>query len=133
MEKKYQALQTKSFTEGQALADIIKGHCYQADKEGEFFISEFGETVYLPSELFDLYFHEVKIKSYQRRAKNKYQKAKTVPFYLTFFPSKDQDIIDKLEEEKENALEKTGKRGGKGEYIRRLIREDIARNRTEKK
>ena len=50
---------------------------------------------------------------------------------MVLFPSKDQDIIDRLEEMKETAEEKRAKKGGrngKSDYIRRLIREDIADN-----
>ncbi len=129
MQKKYQALVTKSFTDGQALADIIKGQCYQADKDQEYFVSELNETIYLPKEQFDEHFRLVKIKSYQRKAKNKYVRSKTVAFYMTLFPNGDQDIIDRLEQVKETALTKDGNRGGKAEYVRRLIREDIAKNK----
>ena len=51
---------------------------------------------------------------------------------MVLFPSKDQDIIDRLEEMKETAEQKReikGGRNGKSDYIRRLIREDIAKNK----
>ena len=133
MEKQYIATQTKSFTAGQKLADIIKGRKYTADRDGEWFIDEFEEKRYLPQDEFDEYFMAVKIKSYQVRAKTKYAKSgKNARLYMTFFPSKDQDIIDRLEEMKETAESKRatkGGRNGKSDYIRRLIREDIARNK----
>lgn len=133
MEKKYEALQTKSFTDGQALADIIKGHKYLADKDQEYFIGEFGEKVYIRQDEFDTYLRPIKIKAYQLKAKNNYAKSgKNTIVYLTLFPDKDQDIIDRLEEVKETAESKflsKGGRGGKNEYIRQLIREDIARNK----
>ena len=133
MEKQYIATQTKSFTDGQALADIIKGRKYTADRENEWFIDEFEEKRYLPQAEFDEYFMAVKIKSYQVRAKTKYATSgKNARLYMTFFPSKDQDIIDRLEEMKETDEQKRaskGGRGGKTEYIRKLIREDIERNK----
>ena len=132
MEQQYIATQTKSFTDGQALADIIKGRKYTADRENEWFIDEFEEKRYLPQADFDEYFRPIKIKSYQVRAKTRYATSgKNYPLYMVLFPSKDQDIIDRLEEMKETAEQKReskGGRNGKSEYIRRLIREDIARN-----
>lgn len=132
MEKKYEALLTKSFTDGQALADIIKGRKYTADRENEWFIDEFEEKRYLPQAEFDEHFRAVKQKSYQLKAKNRYKTSgKTVAFYMTLHKTKDQDIIDRLEEMKETAESKhatKGGRNGKSDYIRRLIREDIARN-----
>ena len=133
MEKQYIAMQTKSFTAGQKLADIIKGRKYTADRENEWFIDEFEEKRYLPQAEFDEYFRSVKIKSYQVRAKMRYATSgKNYPLYMVLFPSKDQDIIDRLEEMKETAEQKRatkGGRNGKSDYIRRLIREDIARNK----
>lgn len=130
MQEKYEALITKSFTDGQAIADIIKGNFYDADKEQEYFINEYQETIYLPIEKFDEYFRKVKIKSYQQKAKKKYRKENSVAFYMVFNPKTDQDIIDKLESVKdtlENKIATKGSRAGKSEYIRRLIREDIKR------
>lgn len=133
MEQQYIAMQTKSFTEGQKLADIIKGRKYTADRDGEWFIDEFEEKRYLPQAEFDEYFKAIKIKSYQVKAKTKYATSgKNYPLYMVLFPSKDQDIIDRLEEMKETAAQKRatkGGRNGKSDYIRRLIREDIARNK----
>ena len=60
MEKQYIATQTKSFTAGQKLADIIKGRKYTADRDGEWFIDEFDEKRYLAQCEFGLYFREVK-------------------------------------------------------------------------
>ena len=54
----------------------------------------------------------------QKRADKKYYKTKTVGFYMRFFRT-DQDILDRFKEINE----------GKAEYVRRLIREDIARNK----
>ena len=48
METRYKALITKTFTDGQALADIVQGRTYIADKENEYFIGEFGDAIYLP-------------------------------------------------------------------------------------
>ena len=133
MEKQYIATQTKSFTDGQALADIIKGRKYTADRENEWFIDEFEEKRYLPQADFDNYFKVIKIKSYQVKAKTKYATSgKNYPFYMVLFPSKDQDIIDRLEEMKETAEQKReskGGRNGKSDYIRRLIREDIEKQK----
>ena len=133
MEKKYEALLTKSFTAGQALADIIKGRKYLADKENEYFIDEFEEKRYLPQSEFDEYFRLVKQKSYQARAKNNYAKSgKIFSMLFTFNAEKDRDIIQRLEAMKETEEHKRATKGGRGgrtEYIRRLIREDIARNK----
>ena len=133
MEQQYIATQTKSFTAGQKLADIIKGRKYTADRDGEWFIDEFEEKRYLPQDEFDEYFKAIKIKSYQVRAKTRYATSgKNYPLYMVLFPSKDQDIIDRLEEMKETSEQKReskGGRNGKSDYIRRLIREDIARNK----
>ena len=132
MEKKYQALITQSFTEGQAIADIVKGNFYQADRENEYFISEFNETVYLPLEKFDEYFREVKIKPYQQKAKKSYVH-KQFRILLTFFPE-DADIVEWLDTKKETASTKKetkGGRGGRCEYIRQLIRQDMAKNKGE--
>lgn len=132
MEKQYIATQTKSFTAGQKLADIIKGRKYTADRDGEWFIDEFEEKRYLPQSEFDEYFAEIRQKAYKVKAKVRYATSgKNYPLYMVLFPNKDQDIIDRLEEMKETAEEKRatkGGRNGKSDYIRRLIREDIARN-----
>lgn len=132
MEKQYIAQQTKSFTDGQVLADIIKGRKYTADRENEWFIDEFEEKRYLPQSEFDEYFSEIRQKAYKVKAKIRYATSgKNYPLYMVLFPSKDQDIIDRLEEMKETAEEKRqskGGRNGKSDYIRKLIREDIARN-----
>lgn len=135
MEKRYEALQTEVFTNGDVVAGIIKGHKYIANKEQEYFISDLNETIHLPKMVFDEYFREIKQKSYQLKAKNRYKTSgKTVAVYLTLHPTKDQDIIDRLEEMKETTESKhatKGGRNGKSEYIRRLIREDIARQKEE--
>jgi hypothetical protein len=132
MEKQYIATQTKSFTAGQKLADIIKGRKYTADRDGEWFIDEFEEKRYLPQAEFDEYFAEIRQKAYKVKAKMRYANSgKNYPLYIVLFPSKDQDIIDRLEEMKETAEQKReskGGRNGKSDYIRKLIREDIARN-----
>ena len=132
MEKQYIAQKTKSFTDGQVLADIIKGRKYTADRDGEWFIDEFDEKRYLPKAEFDEYFAEIRQKAYKVKAKMRYATSgKNYPLYMVLFPSKDQDIIDRLEEMKETAEQKReskGGRNGKSDYIRRLIREDIARN-----
>jgi GTP-sensing pleiotropic transcriptional regulator CodY len=125
MEKKLIATQTKSFTQGQALADIIQGNTYIVNIESEYFVGEFKNTIYLPKEKMQEYFTEQQKKKYkykeaQKRADQKYRKNKTTGFYMTFFP-KDQDIIDHLATISE----------GKAEYIRRLIREDIERQKGE--
>ena len=134
MEKQYIAQQTKSFTDGQVLADIIKGRKYTADRDGEWFIDEFEEKRYLPQSEFDEYFAEIRQKAYKVKAKMRYATSgKNYPLYMVLFPSKDQDIIDRLEEMKETAEQKRatkGGRNGKSDYIRRLIREDIARNKS---
>ena len=133
MEKQYIAKQTKSFTDGQLLADIIKGRKYLADRENEWFIDEFEEKRYLPQSEFDEYFSEIRQKAYKVKTKMRYATSgKNYPLYIVLFPSKDQDIIDRLEEMKETAESKhatKGGRNGKSDYIRRLIREDIERNK----
>jgi hypothetical protein len=133
MEKQYIATQTKSFTAGQTLADIIKGRKYLADRENEWFIDEFGDKRYLPQDEFDEYFAEIRQKAYKVKSKMRYaSSAKNYALYMVLFPSKDQDIIDRLEEMKETAESKhatKGGRNGKSDYIRRLIREDIAKNK----
>ena len=137
MEKQYIATQTKSFTDGQVLADMVKGRTYTANKEEEYFIGEFGDTIYVPKEKFDEHFRIVKQKSYQRKAKKDYQKravqnGKNKMLVMTLFGDKDRDIIehlDKLTETDEQKRASKGGRGGKTEYIRNLIREDIARNK----
>lgn len=133
MEKKYTALITKTFADGQALADIIKGKTYMADFENEYFVGEFGDAIYLPKDKFDEHFKLIKQKSYQNNAKKAYQKratqnGKRKVLVLTLFADKDIDIIQHLEGIKQSDVEKKetkGGRGGKNEYIRRLIREDI--------
>ena len=133
MEKQYIAQQTKSFTQGQKLADIIKGRKYTADRDNEWFIDEFEEKRYLSQSEFDNYFAEIRQKAYKVKAKIRYATSgKNYPLYMVLFLSKDQDIIDRLEEMKETSEEKRatkGGRNGKSDYIRRLIREDIARNK----
>lgn len=133
MEKQYIATQTKSFTAGQTLADIIKGHKYLADRENEWFIDEFEEKRYLSQAEFDEYFSGIRQKAYKVKTKMRYATSgKNYPLYIVLFPSKDQDIIDRLEEMKETAESKhatKGGRNGKSDYIRNLIREDIARNK----
>ena len=107
MEKQYIAQQTKSFTQGQKLADIIKGRKYTADRDNEWFIDEFDEKRYLPQSEFDEYFSEIRQKAYKVKAKMLYATSgKNYPFYMVLFPSKDQDIIDRLEEMKETAESK---------------------------
>ena len=139
MEKQYIATQTKSFTAGQKLADIIKGRKYTADRENEWFIDEFEEKRYLPQAEFDEFFIPIKQKSYQNKAKKSYQKravqqGKNKMLVITLFGDKDRDIIEHLDGLKETDEQKRaskGGRGGKTEYIRRLIREDIANNGKE--
>ena len=121
MQKKYKAIQTKSFKGG--LADIIEGNTYQADKEQEYFINEFNETIYLPKEKFSEYFSIPK-NAKQQQYNNKYAKNNVKVVYLRLFPS-DIDIIEHLENIKSN--EKSPTKNGQSEYIRRLIREDMKR------
>ena len=99
MQKKYTALITKTFTDGQALADMVKGRQYQADKDEEYFIGEFGDAIYVPKEKFDEYFKAVKIRSYQQKAKRTYAN-KQFRILLTFFPE-DSDIVEWLDTKKE--------------------------------
>ena len=135
METRYKALLTKTFADGQALADMVQGRTYLADRENEYFIGEFGDAIYLPKEKFDEHFKIVKQKSYQRKAKRDYIKQSThdgrnKTFLVTLFGDKDRDIIEHLESMKETDEEKKASKGGRGgrtEYIRRLIREDIER------
>lgn len=136
MTKKYQALLTKTFASGQALADMVKGRTYQASKDEEYFIGEFGDAIYLPKDKFDEHFREVKQRSYQSKAKKNYQKravqqGKNKMLVITLFGDKDRDIIehlDTLTETDEDKRASKGGRGGKTEYIRRLIREDMLKN-----
>ena len=123
--KKYKAIQTKSFKGG--LSDIIEGNTYQADKEQEYFINEFNETIYLPKEKFSEYFSIPK-NAKQQQYNNKYTKNNVKVVYLRLFPS-DRDIIEHLENIKSN--EKSPSKNGQSEYIRRLIREDIKRQKGE--
>ena len=60
----------------------------------------------------------------QKRARNKYRK-KLKTYSVECFPATDADIIAKLEEEKEKG--KKHRTGGYAAYIKRLIREDIAK------
>jgi phosphoglycolate phosphatase-like HAD superfamily hydrolase len=130
MKQKYTALITKIFTDGQAMADMVKGRQYEADKDEEYFIGEFGDAIYIPKEKFDEFFKVVKIKSYQQRAKKNYVN-KQFRILLTFFPE-DKDLLEWLDSKKETAEEKRASKGGRGgrtEYIRQLIREDMQRNK----
>lgn len=124
--KTYIAKETKSFTEGQNVADIIKGNKYQADKDQEFFVGEFGNTIYLPQADFDIYFKRDERASH-RKATAKYSKKLKV-VYLRLFPNADQDIIEFLSTIKETNRTSVG-RAGQSDYIRRLIREDMAKNK----
>lgn len=119
--KKYKAIQTKSFKGG--LADIIEGNTYQADKEQEYFINEFNETIYLPKEQFSEYFSIPK-NAKQQQYNNKYTKNNVKVVYLRLFPS-DIDIIEHLENIK--TKDKGLARNGQSEYVRKLIREDMKR------
>ena len=121
MLKTYKAIQTKSFKGG--LADIIEGNSYQADKEQEYFINEFNETIYLPKEKFNEYFSIPK-NAKQQQYNNKYAKNNVKVVYLRLFPS-DIDIIEHLENIKSN--EKSPSKNCQSEYIRKLIRADMQR------
>ena len=61
-------------------------------------------------------------KEYEKRtnyeAQKKYLKEKSVSFNIRMFPATESDIIDKLNEQ-----------SNKAGYVKRLIREDIARNK----
>ncbi len=133
MEKRYEARQTEIIAYGEVVVGIVKGNIYMADKEKRYFISELNETIHVPQMVFDEYFREIKVKDYQLKSKKKYATSgKNVALYMVFFPEKDQDIIDRLEEMKETDESKRatkGGRNGKSEYIRRLIREDIAKQK----
>ena len=122
--KKYKAIQTKSFKGG--LADIIEGNTYQVDKDQEYFINEFNETIYLPKEKFSEYFSIPK--NAKQKYNNKYAKNNVKVVYLRLFPS-DIDIIEHLENIKTN--EKSPSKNGQSEYIRKLIREDMQRQKGE--
>lgn len=58
----------------------------------------------------------------QKRARQKYAKTKIKKFTLDCYPT-DADIKEKLKEEKQN--------GGYATYIKRLIREDLAKQKGE--
>jgi hypothetical protein len=124
MEKQYIATQTISFTDGQVLADIIKGNEYTADFEEEYFIGQFGNMIYLPQSEFFEYFEKPKGEN-ARNYRNEYFRNKVKCITLKLFQS-DQDIIDHLAKMKTS--EKSAKKNGVCEYIRRLIREDMQRN-----
>lgn len=123
--KKYTALQTMAFKGG--LADIIKGKTYQGDKDQEYFINEFNETIYLSKEDFGTYF-KVFERGSHRKATQKYFKNNVKVVYLRLFPE-DKDIIEHLETIK--VEEKGRARNGQSEYIRKLIREDMKRQKGE--
>lgn len=125
MEKEFIALTTKSFTEEQALADIIEGKKYIGDKDNEYFISEYGDTIYLAKEDFEIYFKSFERKSH-RKAIQKYFKNNVKVVYLRLFPE-DKDIIQHLETIK--VEEKGRARNGQSEYIRKLIREDMQKQK----
>lgn len=127
MEKKCIALKTRSFTEGQAIADIIKGNEYIIDYDNEYFVGQFGNTIYLPQAQFSIYFKQVQNEN-SKAYRNRYFKERVKSINLRFFPS-DQDIIDHLEGLK--ATTKSSQKNGVCEYIRRLIREDIAKTTTQ--
>lgn len=129
MEKQYKAIITKSFTPNQAMPDIVKGRTYKADKDNEYFISEFADKVYLSQEKFDEHFKAIKITSSQKKAKRNYAR-KNKTLLLTFFPE-DKDLLDWLDKKRETVEQKReskGARGGRTEYIRQLIRKDMQRN-----
>ena len=123
----YVAKETKSFTDGQTLADIIKGNKYKVYKEDGYFIGEFGTQIELQENEFDLYFKNQDYDNSKEYKKNYFkQNVRCINFRL--FPS-DQDILEHLESIK--ATERTAKKNGINEYIRRLIREDMARQKGE--
>lgn len=126
MLKKYIAKETKSFTVGQSVADIVKGNKYEGDRKLEYFIGEFGNTIYLPMEQFETYFNIDKRVSL-KKAVAKYYKNNVKVVYLRLFPE-DKDIIDHLANIKEPTRLKAG-RNGQSEYIRKLIREDMEKQR----
>ena len=103
------------------------------DKKHSLRFDEFEEKRYLSQAEFDEYFAEIRQKAYKVKAKTRYATSgKNYPLYMVLFPSKDQDIIDRLEEMKETAESKhatKGGRNGKSDYIRKLIREDIEKNK----
>lgn len=120
----YIAKETKSFTQGQVLADIIQGNKYQCDKKQGYFIGEFGNEISLSQEEFELYF-KWDIKESHLKATTKYFKNNVKVVYLRLFPE-DKDIIEYLENIK--ASTKSPNRAGTSDYIRKLIREDMAKN-----
>lgn len=124
--KNYIAKETKSFTDGQAVADIITGNRYQADKEQEYFIGEFGNTIYLSQGEFDTYFKS-DTRASHRKATIKYCKENVKVVYLRLYPS-DKDIIEFLDTIKE-PTRKDNSRAGANDYIRKLIREDMQRQK----
>ena len=121
----YIAVQTKSFTEGQVLADIIKDNKYQVYQEEGFFIGEFGNKIYFAPEEFNQLFRMQEYEN-SKTYRNKYLRERVKSINLKLFPS-DQDIIDHLEKIK--LTEHTKKKAGQCEYIRRLIREDMQRQK----
>lgn len=127
--KIYTALETKSFTEGQEIADIIEGEKYQGDKENEYFVGRFDNTIYLPLDEWEKYFKTDERASH-RKATNKYFKNNTKSLYIRLFPS-DKDIIDHLATIKE-PTRKNSNKNGQSEYIRQLIRADIQRKNKNK-
>lgn len=126
--KTYIAQKTISLTEGQAIADIIKGEKYEGDKENEYVIGQFGNTIYITQEQFDTLFKADERKSH-RKATTKYFKDNIKVVYLRLFPT-DNDIIDHLAKIKEPTRTNPN-RNGQSEYIRKLIRADIERQKNQ--
>lgn len=125
MERKYIAKKTMNFSGQSSLYDIIEGNFYMGDKEKEYIISEFGEIVFVPKKTFTSCLNVVKSEAQKKYQKN-YRERRTM-IYITLFP-KDRDIIDYLE--KTFPRTKAKQRGGKSEYIRRLIRDDMERHKV---
>jgi hypothetical protein len=126
--KTYIEKQTKSFTEFQALADIIEGNKYQGDRKKGYIVGEFDNIINIPKEDFDNYFKS-DITTSHRKATLKYCKNNVKVIYLRLYPE-DKDIIQFLENIKE-PTRKDNSRAGASEYIRKLIREDMKKQKGE--
>lgn len=116
MDNKLKAKITATIQKDQALADIIKNRTYTADIEQEYFINEFGETVYLPKEKFSEYFFLVKSSNALLKANLKYRTSgKITQLNITFTKNTESDILEHL-----NNLGMP-----KATYIKNLIRADM--------